>query len=147
MASRLCPEELGRRDADDRERTPLHVENPPDDTRGTGEPPLPIAIADDDHRFAILFGQRASDNSVDAEHCVVVAGHGLRQCEFGLTVDTDVRVESGPECGEPRKNVVAEVHGGSGIEREDVPGRTALAEHDEIARVTDGKRPEEDGVR
>ena len=47
----------------------------------------------------------------------------------GLTVDADVRVRSRTDSGEPRKNIVAEVYGGSGIEREDVPGGTALAEH------------------
>ena len=107
MASRLCPEELGRRDADDRERAPLHLENAPDDIRVAGEPPLPIAMADHRHGFAILFGQRPAENRVDAEHRVVVARHQLRQCELGFTVDADMRAQKRTERSESRKRVAA----------------------------------------
>ena len=106
-------------------------------------------MADHRHGFAILFGQRPAENRLDAEHRVVVARHQLRQRELGFTVDADVRVQKRTERREPRKHVAVrgEIRGGSGGEREDVPGRTALAEHDEVSRVADGKRPEEHGVR
>ena len=45
--SHLQPEELRRRDADDRERNALDDKRRPDDTGGSSEAPLPQPIADD----------------------------------------------------------------------------------------------------
>jgi hypothetical protein len=149
VASGLSPEELARCDADDGEGTPLHLEHAPDDVRLTGEPLLPVAMADDGHGFAILFGQRTPENGVDAEHRVVVARHQLCHRQLGFAVHADMRVQCRTERREPRQHVAAfsQVRGGSGREREDVPGRTVLAQHDQAAWVADGKRPQEHSVR
>ncbi len=107
MTSRLCPEEVSRGDADDRERTSLHVDRAPDGIRIAAKPPKPEAMADDRDGLAIQFGQRASGKGVDAEHRVIVARHRLGQRELGLTGYADVRVLSGTERSEPGKHVVA----------------------------------------
>ena len=73
VAPRLCPEELRRRDADDRERAPLHLERASHDIRVAGESPLPIAMANHRDGFAILFGQRPAEKRLNAEHRVIIS--------------------------------------------------------------------------
>jgi hypothetical protein len=144
----LRAEELWRGDADDRERAPLHLEQAPDNARIAAEPPLPIAMADHRHGFAIPLGQRPAQDRVDAEHGVVITRDQLRQRELRFTVDTDMRVQERTEGRESRKHgaVRGEIRGGGGREREDVAARAALTKHDEVARVADGKRPQEHRV-
>ena len=108
VASRLCPEELGRRDADDRERAPLHLENAPDDIRVAGEPPLPVAMADHGDGFAILFGQRASEQP--RERRAPRGSCPTPDCASAssvFTVDADVRAQKRTERSESRKHVAA----------------------------------------
>ena len=150
VASRLCPEELRRRDADDRERAPLHLEQTSDDVRVAGEPPLPVAMADHRDGFAILFGERPSEHraerraprgSCPTPDCV------SRELVSPLTLTCVPRSGRNAASPESASRPGGEIRGGSGGEREDVPAGSALTQHDEIARVGDGKRPQEHGVR
>ena len=76
--SHLQPEELRRRDADDRERNTFDVERPPDDAVGSFEPPLPQPVADD------------SDGAVWTAATSVV---GRRECAAEERANTQRREE------------------------------------------------------
>ena len=104
-------------------------------------------MTDDGNRFAILFSEGPAENGIGAHHRVIVARHPLNQCELGLTVHGDVRIQNRAECREPGQHLAAraEVQRRRG-ERKDVAARTALTEHHEFLRVGDGKGPEQDDV-
>jgi hypothetical protein len=101
----LCPEERRRRDADDREGTPFDVEDLPDDALVTGEPPLPIAVADDSHGIPIRVGERPPDHRADAEHRVVASRHRLSRQQFGFPVHADERAQGWTERRKARQYV------------------------------------------
>jgi hypothetical protein len=106
-------------------------------------------MADHGQRLAILHGQRASNHCPDAEDRIVVARYGLRERELGLAVDGSLRSRGRTKGrhSRQRRSLFVEIRGSRGGEGKDGGAclRT-LPEHDEIVRVDDGKRPQQDGI-